>query len=343
MASRNEITPLVPTDYGIAAAYGRALGDFAAARGMAVEPVARAYGVDPKDLSKLDRRINIDSLGRLFDRFTTLSGDPGFVAAYAQAFPLGGGGPLDYGVLHARSVRAALDFLVKHAAANVDLTLVQLEIDQNEARLCWTFSPLLVRAAPVSEFLAALIVRMLRSMLGARWRAVALELEHGDRRAERALRALAARRLIYEAEINSLNFCLRDLSVENPKHDPVLCEIMRDCCADALTRRDRSADLAWRVREEVLSALAYGPVTVDRIASRVGLSVRSLQRRLSEQGRSFNDLVDETRRALSTRLLRETELPISEISRRLGFSAPGSYTRSATRWYGQSPSAVRGA
>nr|WP_281392988.1 helix-turn-helix transcriptional regulator [Roseibium litorale] len=73
------------------------------------------------------------------------------------------------------------------------------------------------------------------------------------------------------------------------------------------------------------------------VARELGMSLRVLQRRLSETGHKFQELHDDIRRVLASDLLRVTALPVSEISYRLGFSAIGNFTRAARRWFGMPP------
>jgi len=66
-----------------------------------------------------------------------------------------------------------------------------------------------------------------------------------------------------------------------------------------------------------------------------------LQRKLSEQGISFTQLLDNTRRELSREYVRNPQHPFHEIAFLLGFAEPGNFSRAFKRWYGKSPSQYR--
>ena len=71
------------------------------------------------------------------------------------------------------------------------------------------------------------------------------------------------------------------------------------------------------------------------------MSGRTLQRRLSEQGYSFQNLVDESRRQLAEQLLQQTDYSLAEVSFMTGFSEQSAFTRAFKRWAGQTPRSFR--
>ncbi|WP_157961660.1 helix-turn-helix transcriptional regulator [Acuticoccus kandeliae] len=84
-----------------------------------------------------------------------------------------------------------------------------------------------------------------------------------------------------------------------------------------------------------------GALTVERLASELGTSNRTLQRRLREQDLTFRDAQAHVRLKVAHTLLCETETAVQDIAARLGYRKPGAFARAFTRWTGQSPSAYR--
>ncbi|MCP5184402.1 MAG: AraC family transcriptional regulator ligand-binding domain-containing protein [Pseudomonadales bacterium] len=80
---------------------------------------------------------------------------------------------------------------------------------------------------------------------------------------------------------------------------------------------------------------------MQEVAERLGLSVRSLHRKLQEAGTSFRELLDGSRRHRAAALLTGTRQPISDISDQLGFADVSSFRRTFSRWYGCPPSVFR--
>lgn len=84
-----------------------------------------------------------------------------------------------------------------------------------------------------------------------------------------------------------------------------------------------------------------GPVTVGRIAVRLGTSPRTLQRQLAQRGISLRALVVESRMEIARVLLCKTDLDVQEIAVRAGYSTSSSFARAFVRWSGVSPHAFR--
>lgn len=99
--------------------------------------------------------------------------------------------------------------------------------------------------------------------------------------------------------------------------------------------------LEQRVRRAVAGVLSEGVPTLSSIASQLGIGTRTLQRRLSESGHSFQSVVDMARRDLARRLLRETDYSLGEIAFLTGFSEQSAFTRAFKRWAGQTPRSYR--
>ncbi|MEM9594322.1 MAG: AraC family transcriptional regulator ligand-binding domain-containing protein [Acidobacteriota bacterium] len=109
----------------------------------------------------------------------------------------------------------------------------------------------------------------------------------------------------------------------------------------ALADLPEEDDLGRRVQAEIAQALSEGPPTLPRMASRLGMSGRTLQRRLKEAGLSYRDLVDGARRDLADRLLLRTKYSLAEIAFLTGFSEQSAFHRAFTRWNRQTPRAYR--
>jgi AraC-like DNA-binding protein len=110
---------------------------------------------------------------------------------------------------------------------------------------------------------------------------------------------------------------------------------------EELSKYDDSASLEHRVRIQISQALSQGVPRISDVAGFLGMSGRTLQRRLSDRGYAFQTLVDDSRRELAERLLEETEYPLAEIAFLTGFSEQSAFNRAFKRWAGQTPRSFR--
>ena len=99
--------------------------------------------------------------------------------------------------------------------------------------------------------------------------------------------------------------------------------------------------LDHQVRMAVSERLSEGVPSLSDVAKALGMSGRTLQRRLSDLELSFQSLVDHARRDLSQKLLKETAYSLAEIAFLTGFSEQSGFTRAFKRWSGKTPRSYR--
>lgn len=97
------------------------------------------------------------------------------------------------------------------------------------------------------------------------------------------------------------------------------------------------------VRDRVWRGLAVGRCAAPEIAADLGVPLRSFQRRLSREGVAFSDLLDAARLEMAKRLMRHSDVPLTEIAMAIGFAEPAVFSRFFRRATGQTPSAWRAA
>jgi AraC-like DNA-binding protein len=108
-----------------------------------------------------------------------------------------------------------------------------------------------------------------------------------------------------------------------------------------LSRMSRKDGLSGRVREEVALHLSTGAVSMNWIAEHLAMSVATLRRRLGDEGTTYAEVVDDIRKQLADRYLKERALTVSEIAFLLGFANVTAFHRAFKRWRGMPPAAYR--
>lgn len=96
-----------------------------------------------------------------------------------------------------------------------------------------------------------------------------------------------------------------------------------------------------RIRQLLRERLPSGDPTLQELADHLALSVRSLQRKLGDEGTTYRDLLNSTRQQLAQEYLRDRRYSISEIAFMLGFAEVSAFTRAFRRWQQLSPSEWR--
>jgi AraC-like DNA-binding protein len=150
---------------------------------------------------------------------------------------------------------------------------------------------------------------------------------------------VAPGRLRFGQPSNRLVFAASVLDLPLDMADPVAMQLAREQCEREMQALGRDDRTAARVRE--LLPLPEGFRTLEEIAQMVGVSVRTLKRRLADQGTSYSTLLDELRQERALLLLRDETLSREQIAERLGYSDAANFTRAFRRWTGKTPGMVR--
>ena len=124
--------------------------------------------------------------------------------------------------------------------------------------------------------------------------------------------------------------------------DPYLNDLLLKYCEAALANRKADvSQLRTRVENAISSLLPHGRVLVEDVARSLGMSKRTLARRLSDEGLNFTEILQQLRRDLAVRYLDDRKLHVSKIAWLLGFHEVSAFTHAFKRWTGKTPRELR--
>ena len=186
----------------------------------------------------------------------------------------------------------------------------------------------------------AMVLTMCRVSYGANFRPVRVSIQHDEPDCSGRFSELFAAPVAFSQAKNAIWMDPEMVSVPLATANPELVRVNDNIVTDYLAQLDRN-DVNMRVRSKLVEHLPTGQVSEEGIASSINLSQRSLQRRLKEQGMSFTQLLESTRKELGLQYVRDPQHSFNEIGFLLGFAEPGNFSRAFKRWYGKSPSQYR--
>tara|TARA_R110002110_G_scaffold205066_1_gene416759 strand:- start:163778 stop:164752 length:975 start_codon:yes stop_codon:yes gene_type:complete len=125
-----------------------------------------------------------------------------------------------------------------------------------------------------------------------------------------------------------------------PQSDPESLRHLQQQCQVLIAKLSKQGRFVDHVRMLILSRPGYFP-DIDYVAEKLGISNRTLRRRLTAEGSNYRVLLDEIRYGLAREYLDSTSLPLEDISNLLGYSEPGNFTHAFRRWSGAAPSVWR--
>jgi AraC-like DNA-binding protein len=140
----------------------------------------------------------------------------------------------------------------------------------------------------------------------------------------------------------ALNLDARELPLIHA--DTHLNDLLLKYCEAALGgRRGDASQLRTRVENAISSLLPHGRVLVADAARSLGMSERTLARKLSDEGLNFTEILQQLRRDLALRYLDDRKLHVSKIAWLLGFHEVSAFTHAFKRWTGKTPRRMRAA
>jgi AraC-like DNA-binding protein len=123
--------------------------------------------------------------------------------------------------------------------------------------------------------------------------------------------------------------------------DSHLLQILETHADDLLSQRRAAAGLRGLVENQLTSLLPSGRVQAAMIAEQLGMSERTLRRRLIEEGTTFSETLDRLRNSLARRYLEDQRISLQQIAWLLGYSELAAFNHAFKRWFGTSPRKAR--
>ena len=148
--------------------------------------------------------------------------------------------------------------------------------------------------------------------------------------------------LMFNAPYDALIFERADMEVPLPTANEAMA-LLHDRFAGEYLARFSESRVTHKARQALCRLLPQGEPKRDVVAQALHLSQRTLQRRLQEEGTSFQHLLDDTRRELAEQYLTQPDMTLLEIAYLLGFADPSNFFRAFRRWFDTTPGEYRAA
>ncbi len=298
-----------------------------------------SFGVSQALLSKPMTPIPITLHGQIMQAAADASGRDDLGLLIGQRSTMANAGPLRLLVRNARTAREAVEAIVRYHG----LWYHGIKLDFTTAHGFACLSVSMERRFPGSDqmltgYLAAM-VKHLESIFPRTWRPSQVHISYRrPRTAEQYARFFRAP-VLFDQPRHAVFFAEAALDETRQGSEQMLDSFLRQYMGE-LEARERP-DFASRVRQVIENLLASGDCSVVRVAEMFAVHRVTLHRYLREHGTTFEALLQDARRNQASRMLEETDLPVSEIASVLGYGAAGSFVRAYKRWHGVTPGASR--
>lgn len=188
------------------------------------------------------------------------------------------------------------------------------------------------------QFWLTIIVRLVRELTNRRLVPSRARVIHPGRKTQAEFRTYLGCAIDFSAVADELVFAGNIGRMPVVGADTYLNDLLTRYCEEALAQRGnaRPVPLRSEVENAIAPLLPHGMATAPEIARRLGLSHRTLARRLAHEGLSFTQILGELKLDLAKRYLRDG-LAVSRIAWLLGYQEVAAFTHAFNRWTGQSP------
>jgi AraC-like DNA-binding protein len=300
-------------------------------RQVDAEPLFLKAHVPFEALRDANARCPFAAIRRLWSLATEATGDPCFGLEVGRLWHPTSFHALGYSALASGTLREAFAYLARYCRVVSNGAQVNVENLGTQVVVKLTsVSPHPDDAAPAQAGLAA-IAMLCRYASGDAVGPTHVHFMHrADGTRERVERFFGCP-VAFGAASNALAFSVQDVDAPLPGANAALLRINEEALHRYAARIDskRAAD---RVRGHLAHLLPTGEADQTRVARAMNVSLRSLQRKLREEGVTFRELLDDTRRRLAAQYAKDATLSSSEIAYLVGFSEPSSFMRAKRRW-----------
>ncbi len=310
--------------------------------GHALDGVLKEVGLVRADLADPEDRIRYGAYVGLIERAAALLGDPGYGLKLGASHGVRDIGLHGFIALNAPTLGDALAGIERYVRVTNEGIDAVFEADGQGATLRFRETDASLRGRRHnSEQVAAQIVRGARELTRRKAAPVRVDFMHERPHAPIDYEGVLGCPVKFRAEWDGVVFAEETLRLPVIGADSKLLRVLESACRRIIGPAPRKHDLIHSVREYVVQRLAKGAVPLDDVARHLGMSGKTLERRLRERGASYRATVEGIRRDLAERYLADTDLRLQQIAYLLGYSEPAPLVRAFKRWTGGTPMQYR--
>jgi len=318
--------------------------DYAVEKGMDREKLMQAAGLSTHDLDDPDARIRTASMLKLWREVIGGLNDPILGMRFGMSVKTLDLGLVGYAMHHSRDLDGALKRFSRYGRILSEAVSFSVVETGESTALVWRGHPALEALRHPVEAVVAIVVAIGREITGTRLTPMSIDLPSPPPRAVGGYRSRFRCPVVFGRPRASVTYSRQQLQQPARAPDATLLKYLDDLAAITLgPLEDRDPTTVAEVRRALWSALPGGRPNLWRTATDMGISARTLQRRLGVEDSSFSKVLDDLRSDLSDELLADRHLSVAQVAFLLGYSESSAFQRAYRRWRGVSPRRYRSA
>ena len=311
--------------------------------GVARDVLLREAKVDERQLRDPDGRIPLDAVARLWHAAEAHVADPAFGLRLGAETSVREWGLVGYAVAHSSTLGSALNRFAHYSRVVSDALVVRIDAEGDAAWVRLDVQPALRAFRPAVDARLAALLAACREMAGAPVTPLLVQLSYKQPADVKEYERFFGAPLEFGALASSFLLRSEDLARRLAKADQTLVGYLETLAEQKLASLGAERTLRERVHRELWAELSERTPTVEAIARALGMSARTLQRQLRQEGTTFAKLLTDLRREMAPALLRDGRHGVSEVAFLLGYEDPSVFRRAFHRWFARSPRSFRSA
>lgn len=307
-------------------------------------PLLQRNGIDFSILEDTENLISLNATIQLLEDSATLARCPDFGLRLARYQDMSMLGLLAIVIQNAATIAQAMEdasrFLFLHSPAFEVVPDDRSSLFEDCTTLRFEIHiPTSVQQRQMLEGGLAHTYRLARMLVGDPFRLRAVSLPHAPLASKIAYSKFFDAPVYFSQHFAGLHVHRDVLQADLRPVNPILRQLALNYIAQQFP--PRVLQLSDRVRHTLSRTLGANRGTKSEIAWLLGMHPRTLQRRLDQEGLTFEAIREDVYRNAAWRFLRETDVPLKQLAGALGFSEQSALTRSCRRWFGAAPSQIR--
>lgn len=313
------------------------------AKGIPAEQVLMGTGINPNRFQEPDYLIESSQCQAVIGNMIRLSGDPGIGLEAGAKTDLLSLGITGYALVTCRAMRETLDVWAQYSATLLGImSKYEVENDRDNNVVITFVEP--VPTSPVFAFcveeLLALTCKIGEIECGIAPEFLHMEFPYTPPAYRQRYDKLFQCPISFNAKRASVTISKQWVYLPLLTNDDEFHRICMEHCGRILHQIKKSSPIAMQLRDVFLASPQQVP-GLEAVAQMLGLSSRTLRRRLYDEGHSYQSLVRDFRADLAREYLLSTRMSAKEIGYLLGFDDVHSFRRAFKLWTGQTPSEFR--
>ncbi len=251
-------------------------------------------------------------------------------------------GVVGHAVAAAPNVQTMLRLMCKYLYVFSQSNTMRLDVGENRAAL--TYKVTILSAEKIrqdAECSLAYVNNLIRHHTNIGFKPQLVEFVHSRPKSVRRHQQVFGCKVVFGRKSNRLHLGTKELDIPVFTSDPGLLNALRFYLDDRIKVRSETEDITGKIKHLITSSLVNGVPDQKRIAEDLGMSARTLQRRLQDREVVFADLVDEVRYAIARDFVTHSEFSLTDVAMMLGYGELSSFSRAFKRWTGSSPDLFR--